>query len=71
MMPHAGVETVNKTAVLLTLIFVLVIFPLLNYGAFADFIGSGTLPMNLLSEPLNLFIFGAGLMVFGSSLRRI
>lgn len=71
MMPHAGVETVNKTAVLLTLIFVLVIFPLLNSGAFADFIGSGTLPMNLLSEPLNLFIFGAGLMVFGSSLRRI
>ena len=70
-MPHAGVETVNKTAVLLTLIFVLVIFPLLNSGAFADFIGSGTLPMNLLSEPLNLFIFGAGLMVFGSSLRRI
>ncbi len=61
----------NKTAFLLALIFVLVIFPLLNSGAFADLIGSGTLPINLLSEPLNLLIFGAGLMVFGSSLRRI
>jgi hypothetical protein len=67
----AGVGALNKTAVLLTLIFVLVVFPLLNSGAFADLIGNGTLPMNLLSEPLNLLIFGAGLMVFGSSLRRI
>jgi hypothetical protein len=62
---------VKKTAVLLTLIFVLVVFPLLNSGAFADFIGSGTLPINMLSEPLNLVLFGAGLMAFGSSLRRL
>lgn len=61
----------KKTAVLLTLIFVLVVFPLLNSGAFADFIGSGTLPINMLSEPLNLVLFGAGLMAFGSSLRRL
>jgi len=62
---------VKRTAVLLTLIFVLVVFPLLNSGAFADFIGSGTLPVNMLSEPLNLVLFGAGLMAFGSSLRRL
>ena len=60
----------KKTAVLLTLIFVLVVFPLLNSGAFANFIGTGTLPMNLLSEPMNMLLFGAGLMAFGSSLRR-
>jgi len=62
---------VKKTAVLLSLIFVLVIFPLLNSGAFADFIGTGSLPMNMLSEPVNMILFGAGLMAFGSSLRRI
>ena len=61
----------KKTAVLVTLILVLVIFPLLNSGAFADFIGSGSLPINMLSEPVNMILFGAGLMVFGSSLRRI
>ena len=61
----------KKTAVLLALIFVLVVFPLLNSGAFADFIGSGTLPINMLSEPLYLVLFGAGLMAFGSSLRRL
>jgi len=62
---------VKKTAVLLSLIFVLVIFPLLNSGAFVDFIGTGSLPMNMLSEPVNMILFGAGLMAFGSSLRRI
>ncbi len=67
----AGVIIVKKTAVLIALILVLVVFPLLNAGAFADFIGSGALPMNMLSEPVNMILFGAGLMVFGSSLRRI
>jgi len=62
---------VKKTATLFTLIFLFVVFPLINSGAFADFIGNGSLPMNLLSEPLNMFLFGAGLMVFGTSLRKI
>lgn len=61
----------KKIATLITLILILVVFPLLSSGAFADFIGKGTLPMNMLSEPLNLFLFGAGLMVFGTNLRRI
>lgn len=61
----------KKTAALLALIFVLVVFPLLNSGAFADFIGAGKLPMDVFSEPLTMLFFGAGLMVFGSSLRRI
>lgn len=60
----------KKTAVLLTLLFVLVVFPLLNSGAFANFIGTGSLPMNLLSEPMNMLLFGVGLIAFGSSLRR-
>lgn len=59
----------KQTAVLISLILVLVVFPLLNSGAFADFIGTGTLPMNMLSEPVNMLLFGAGLMVFGTSLR--
>ena len=67
----AGARIVKKTATLITLILVLVVFPLLNSGAFADFIGSGALPMNVLSEPVNMILFGAGLMVFGSSLRKI
>jgi hypothetical protein len=62
---------VKKTAASFTLIFVFVVFPLISSGAFADFIGKGALPMNLLSEPLNMFLFGAGLMVFGTSLRKI
>jgi hypothetical protein len=62
---------VKKTAVLITLILVLVIFPLLNSDAFADFIGSGSLPMNVLSEPVTMILFGVGLMVFGSSLKKI
>jgi hypothetical protein len=62
---------VKKTAVLLALIFLLVVFPLINSGAFADFIGAGILPGTMLSESLNMLLFGAGLMVFGSSLRRI
>ncbi|MCB2147575.1 MAG: hypothetical protein KQI81_13955 [Deltaproteobacteria bacterium] len=61
----------KKTAALLTLIFLFVVFPLINSGAFADFIGKGALPMNLLSEPLSMFLFGAGLMVFGTRLRKI
>ncbi len=61
----------KKTAVLLALIFLLVVFPLINSGAFADLIGTGTLPGNLLTEPLNMLLFGGGLMMFGSSLRRI
>ena len=61
----------KKTAVLFTLMFVLVIFPLLSSGAFADFIGTGVLPVNLLSEPFTMIVFGAGLMAFGSSLRKI
>ena len=61
----------KKTAVLFALIFLLVVFPLINSGAFADLIGTGSLPGNMLTEPLNMLLFGAGLMVFGSSLRRI
>ena len=61
----------KKTAALSTLIFVLVVFPLLNSGAFADFIGMGMLPKTLLSEPLNMLLSGAGLMAFGTSLRKI
>jgi len=62
---------VKKATVLFTLILVLVVFPLLSSSAFADFIGNGTLPTSLLSEPLTMIVFGAGLMAFGSSLRKI
>ncbi len=61
----------KKTAVCLTLIFILIIFPLLSSGAFADFIGAGRLPMDVASELLSMLFFGIGLMVVGSSLRKI
>ena len=61
----------KKTAALFTLIFILVVFPVLNSGAFADFIGAGSLPKTLLFETLNMFLFGAGLLSFGTSLRKI
>jgi hypothetical protein len=62
---------VKKTAAPVTLILLLVVFPLLNSGAFADFIGSGPLPMNMLSEPVTMILFGAGLMVFGNRLKSV
>ena len=61
----------KKTAVLFTLIFVFVIFPLLSSGAFADFIGTGVFPVRLLSEPFSMLVFGTGLLAFGNSLRKI
>lgn len=61
----------KKTAALITLILLLVVFPLLSSGAFADFIITGALPMNMLSEPVIVFLFGAGLLVLGFGLRRI
>ena len=61
----------KKVAILFTLIFVLVVFPVLSSGAFADFIGTHAIRIDLLSEPLSLLLFGAGLIAFGTSLRRI
>ena len=61
----------KKTAAFLTIIFILVIFPLISSGAFADFIGKGSLPMDMMSEPLSILLFGVGLMVVGGSLRKI
>lgn len=60
----------KKTAASLTLIFVLMIFPLLNSGAFANFIVTDNLPMNMLSEPFNMLLFGTSLLAIGSRLRR-
>ena len=61
----------KKTAAFITLVLILVIFPLVGSGAFADFIGAGALPINMLAEPLNMILFGAGMMVAGSGLRKI
>ena len=61
----------KKIAAFVTLVLLLVVFPLLGSGAFAEFIGAGTLPMNILAEPLNMILFGAGMMIAGSSLRKI
>ncbi|BBO90035.1 hypothetical protein [Desulfosarcina ovata] len=61
----------KKTAAFITLILLLVIFPLIGSGAFADFVGKGSLPIHVLSEPLIMLLFGAGLVTFGSSLRKI
>ncbi len=56
----------KKTAIFISLILLLVIFPFLNSGAFADFIGSSSLPLALQIDPVNLFLFGIGLTFVGS-----
>lgn len=61
----------KKTAACITLVLILVIFPLIGSGAFADFIGKGALPINMLAEPLNMILFGAVMIVAGSGLRKI
>lgn len=61
-----GVVIVKKRTLLIFLVLLLVIFPLLGSGAFADFIGKGSLSMNLLVEPVNLFLLGIGLTFAGS-----
>lgn len=61
----------KKTAAIITLMLLLVVFPLVGSGAFADFIGNGTLPINVLTEPVYMLLFGAGLMFAGTGLRKI
>lgn len=55
----------TNTAIL-AIILILVIFPLLGSGAFADFIGKGSLPIALFTDPVNLFLLGMGLTFVGS-----
>ena len=53
-------------AALLTLALLLVAFPIFNLGAFADFIGPGKLPMTMALDPVNMILFGIGLMFAGT-----
>lgn len=57
---------VKKTASMISLILLLVIFPFLGSGAFANFIGTGSLALKLSVDPVNLFLFGIGLTFVGS-----
>lgn len=56
----------KTTVSIAMLIFLIVLFPLLNSGAFADFVGGGTLGMDLVLEPVTLVLFGIGLILVGS-----
>ena len=56
----------KTTTAIIAVILVLVIFPLLGSGAFADFIGKGSLPISLFADPVNLFLLGIGLTFVGS-----
>lgn len=56
----------KKTAVAISLILLLVIFPFLSSGAFADFIGKGSLPLIQLVDPVNFFLFGIGATFVGT-----
>jgi len=57
---------VKKTITIVALIILLVIFPLLGSGAFADFVGAGAFPLASLVDPVNLFLFGIGLTFVGT-----
>lgn len=56
----------KKTISLTTLILVLVLFPMINSGAFANFIGNGTMQMNLVADPVNLILLGIGFTFVGT-----
>jgi hypothetical protein len=57
---------VKKTAITITLLLLLVLFPLMGSGALADFIGSDSPTMKLLIEPVNLLLLGIGLTFVGT-----
>jgi hypothetical protein len=59
-------EIVKRTAAMISLILLLVIFPFLGSGAFADFLDKGSLTMESLFDPVNLFLLGIGLTFVGS-----
>lgn len=56
----------KKTAITITLLLLLVLFPLMGSGALADFIGSDSPTMKLLIEPVNLLLLGIGLTFVGT-----
>jgi hypothetical protein len=51
---------------MISLVLLLVIFPLLGSGALADFIGAGSFPLQSMVDPVNLFLLGIGLTFVGS-----
>jgi hypothetical protein len=57
---------VKRTAAMISLILLLVIFPFLGSGAFADFLDKGSFTMESLFDPVNLFLLGIGLTFVGS-----
>ena len=56
----------KRTAAMISLILLLVIFPFLGSGAFADFLDKGSFTMESLFDPVNLFLLGIGLTFVGS-----
>lgn len=56
----------KKTATIISFILILVIFPFLGSGAFADFLDTGSFPLDSLLDPVTIFLFGIGLMFVGS-----
>jgi hypothetical protein len=53
-------------AALLTIGLLLVAFPVFKAGAFAEFIGPGKLPVAMALDPVNMILFGIGLMFAGT-----
>ncbi|WP_419659950.1 hypothetical protein [Desulfosarcina variabilis] len=56
----------KKTAAMISLILLLVIFPFLGSGAFADLLDKGSFTIDSLLDPVNLFLLGIGLTFVGS-----
>ena len=56
----------KKAVPFIILLLVLVIFPLLNSGAFADFIGKSPIPVDFVLDPVNMLLFGIGLTFAGT-----
>lgn len=56
----------EKTVTLITLLLLLVLFPLLSSGALADFIEKGSFSMDSLIDPVNMLLLGIGLTFIGT-----
>ena len=57
-----------KNVILFTtpILLLLVVFPFLGSGAFADLFGKAASPVTSMLEPVNILLFGIGLTFAGS-----
>lgn len=56
----------EKTVTLITMMLLLLLFPVLSSGALADFMDKGSFAMDALIDPVNMLLLGIGLTFIGT-----